>query len=136
MNSFYCTLFASINMCLLFELISFIINDIVMAIAIRTMILIMISFPIVNKLVDTRFAYYYHQSSSNALLSNLFIEDLLMFMIVRRGSNMFHYLILVFIPLFILYYYSNKDYCLHCIHKVTTFIISYLSYQSENISIV
>jgi hypothetical protein len=110
-EAFYWNLLILINTCLFIETISFFMSEIKMAVVFRFMTITITSIPIINHFVLTSspFAYCYNHSLMSRLLMQLFIEDTLLFLILKRASFLFYHLLLVFTPLFLLYSVINKE---------------------------
>lgn len=118
-DTFYCNLFILINTCLFIEMISFFMREVKMAIIFRSMVIAMISIPIINHyLPNSPFGYCYNQLSMNRLLFQLFIEDIILFIVIRRGSFLFYHLSLVFLPLVLFYCLINKESVIPIIQKI------------------
>lgn len=110
-ESFYCNLLILLNTCLFIETIAFFMDEIKMAIIFRIMITAITSIPLVNHFVITNspFAYCYNHILMAKLLIQLLIEDIFLFLIIRRASFIFYHLTLVFTPFIAFYAIINRD---------------------------
>jgi hypothetical protein len=110
MDSFHYVSFIAVNCWLLMEMISFFMGDVKMAVVFRVVILLTISNPILQFMFDSPFAYCFNQSQFNKLLLYVMMEDSFIFLLIRQGSQLFYYLSLVYTPLIILVYITNKEF--------------------------
>jgi cytochrome c oxidase assembly factor CtaG len=109
-DSFYWSLLLAITICIFFEFLSFLIYDLHMAIAFRTMIVLILSFPISNKfLTNSTFSCCYSAPLLNRLLTQILIEDLIVFCFVMKGYYIVYYMVMVFFPYLMIYSLSNKE---------------------------
>jgi hypothetical protein len=117
-DSFYWALFLAITICIFFELISFLIHDLHMAVAFRSMIMLILSFPVANKFIIGPFACAYNNPLLNRLLTWIFAEDLMVFFFIMKGHYMVYYVMMVFSPYLIVFSLSNKDSLHFYINKI------------------
>jgi hypothetical protein len=130
MEYFYNILFLSSNSFIFVEMISFSMGDLTLAALFRMMILLIESLPILLDALSTPFAYSHNVLLYNRFLFYMVMEDSFMFIVIRRGSPILHYIILVYCPLFMLCYLTNREIFNTFIVKITASNYSQQTAQS------